>query len=170
MFAQCFVSTSFLWQLFEKAQFGWLTSLTNKNFLVSQASFSGYIMKASFAGHYLTSSPSYLLGIILKVCQVQLWGSIHPRNTFTHFSGGCILMHLRRATQQTISMLRILHVRWCTLHIAPCCIYTLYAQYDVCVLIQWNHCHGKHNVDNADAYFELLYPPFLEHPIPRKVF
>ena len=41
-------------------------------------------------------------------------------------------MHLRRATQQTISMLRILHVRWCTLHIAPCCIYTLYAQYDGC--------------------------------------
>ena len=73
----------------------------------------------------------HLVGIILQVCQVQLWGSIHPRNTFTHFSRGCILMHLLSTNQQTLCMLHsaqffMLHIAHCTIKLH--CTLCKYAQ------------------------------------------
>ena len=85
------------------------------------ASFGEHSARASFAVHYRTSLPSATLRLNPSTKHLHPFQRrLHP-DAFAH-----------SATQQTISMLRILHVRWCTLHIAPCCIYTLYAQYDGC--------------------------------------
>ena len=104
----------------------------------------------------------HLLCIIAQVCQVQLWGSIHPRNTFTHFSGGCILMHLRTVQPSKLSLC----CAYCMFDGAHCILHP--AAFTRCTLDMMFVCWFNGIIVMANTMLTMLMhilnysiPPFL---------